>query len=258
MKKQLVAIMLCISTYSFSAPELKGTPDDLKHFLYPDERIISISATAQEKAYSDKATINLIITTEQEKLADAIVENSKLREKITVSLMKNGIKPKHIKSSKFSSSPEYGWFGQKPTSYKVINRMAISIFHSQHMQNIAQLADKNEAIELSNTLFEHTKKAAYQQKIKRQALQDILQQKKFYEKSLNIKLSAVNVVNVKTSHHATNGALLLGNVVMRSKQQESKSSRFSSIAKYAEKPYQSSFDEVIYEATLSVDFKIEK
>lgn len=254
MKTLFVTSLLLIASITSAAPELKGSPKELKTFLHPRANIVSIEAQAQEKAYSDKAIINLIITTESKKLASAIKQNRQLREKISNKLIKAGIKRNAIKSSKFSSSPEYGWFGKEPSSYKVINRIAISIFNASYLEEIALLADKNSNISLSSTTFEHSKKEEYQQKAREKALKNIMQQKSFYEKSLGIKLSAVNIVNAKARYHATRGALMLDEAVMaKNKSAESKVAS----ARYEREPHKASFDEVIYEANLTIDFKIE-
>ncbi len=256
MKRLIVsAAFLALSSLSYSAPELKGSPQDLQGFLYPKDNIISISDFAEEKAYSDKAEVNLVISTENKLLSEAIKSNGALRNKISKVLVEAGIAPDLINSSKFSSSPQYGWFGNKPSSYKVVNRMAISIANESHLQDIAVVADEYEEVELSDTAFEHSKKEEYSEKVKAKALEKILKQKAFYEKSLGVKLTAIDIRDVNVEQDATRGARVLEEVVVVG--MRTSGEKFSSVPKSKVGAHKVSFDEVKYEARLTVDFKIE-
>ena len=115
MKKILLLVSLLTASFALHAqPELKGSPEELRHFLHPSERIVSLHGQAEEKAYSDRAIISLVITTEDKLLSNSIASNSNLRKFITTQLTTAGINGESIKSSKFSTSPQYGWFGKKP------------------------------------------------------------------------------------------------------------------------------------------------
>ena len=250
MKKALMFVVLGLtSSYVLSAPELKGSPEDLRGFLYPIDKVVTINGAAEEKAYSDKAIISLVITTENKLLAIAISSNSKLREKITTSLKQSGISADRIKSSKFSSSPQYGWFGTEPTSYKVVNRMAISIMQEAHLTAIATVADNHAQAELSDTTFEHTKKDEFNERVKAKALAKIIKQKKYYEKSLALKLTPIGIRESKIQSHATRGAKVLEEILAARRDEAGYSSTQQSRG--------SSFDELRYEVSLSVDFKME-
>lgn len=109
----LTALLCIMSTAAFSQPELKGNPEELRQFLHPVDRIVSLVGDANEKAYSDKAIVSLVITTEDKLLSNAIASNGQLRSTISEKLLAAGIKSAQIKSSTFSTSPEYGWFGKK-------------------------------------------------------------------------------------------------------------------------------------------------
>lgn len=255
MKKFCYMLILSfISGFGHAAPELKGSPQELRGFLHPTDRIVTIRGEAEETAYSDKAIISLVITTEDKLLSQSIASNSVMREKITALLIQAGIKPELIKSSKFSSSPKYGWFGKKPSSYKVVNRMAIAITEEKHLKDIALVADNYKEAELSDTTFEYTKKDAFKQKVKEKALADIIKQKQFYEQSLGIKLIAIGIRDSDIRHHATRGAMVLEEIVVTGSKM--KSHDLASEPVYQSQMQEPSFDEVQYEADLSVDFKI--
>ncbi len=257
MRKVFLVVFLSLTSgHVFSEPELKGSPQELRGFLHPTDKVVTINGEAEEKAYSDKAIVSLVITTESKLLSQSISNNSSLREKITSSLISSGIDPDSIKSSKFSSSPEYGWFSSKPSSYKVVNRMAISITQEKHLKEIAIVADNHKEAKLSDTAFEHTKKDEYNEKVKAKALANVIKQKKFYEKSLGLKLSPIGIRDSNIRQRATRGAMVLEEVIVTAAKREKSS--YSSVAKYRNQEQEPSFDEVKYEANLSVDFKIEQ
>jgi len=54
-------LFCCLPLSAFAQPELKGSPNDLRQFLYPSEKIVTLRAEAEKKAYSDKAIISLVI-----------------------------------------------------------------------------------------------------------------------------------------------------------------------------------------------------
>ncbi|MDC2889028.1 SIMPL domain-containing protein [Psychrosphaera algicola] len=158
MNKSILILAAIFSFNALSAPELKGSPDELKRFLHPSENIITITRTAEEVVFKDIAIISLVATTEDDKLSVALNKNSKLRAKISSVLTNAGIELKNINNSKFSTSPDYGWFGDKPDSYKVSNVIAIRINSESAMESIAKVVDQNREVTLLKTEYEHSKK----------------------------------------------------------------------------------------------------
>ncbi|WP_444889665.1 SIMPL domain-containing protein [Microbulbifer sp. DLAB2-AA] len=252
MKLPLLIISLLLSSACLAAPEIRGTPQDLRGLLHPAENIVTIRGSAEETAYSDKAIVSLIVTTEEELLSNAIDANHRLRSKLHQSLTEAGIKGANIKSSKFSSSPQYGWMGKKPKSYKVVNRVTISINEESQLHSIAQLTDQNEDVEIANTIFEHSEKNLFNKKVKSRALQDILEQKADYEKALGVQLTPIGIRGDNIHYRATEGAMAIEEVVVTASRDSS--SNFES--NFFDSGQDKSFDEVIYEAELSVDFRV--
>jgi uncharacterized protein YggE len=170
-------LMACLPLLSVAEPELRGSPNELRQFLQPQEKIVTIYGEAEKKAYTDVAIVSLVVTTEENRLSDSLAIYSRLRESVASKLSVAGIASVNINSSKFSTSPQYGWFGKKPSSYKVINRMAIKISDAKHLQAIAAVTDANPEIELSDITFEHSEEEAFKQGAKQKALDDVLEQK---------------------------------------------------------------------------------
>ncbi|MGH1471179.1 MAG: SIMPL domain-containing protein [Cellvibrionaceae bacterium] len=263
MKKILLALFsfpLCLlSVLTFSEPELKGSPNELRQFLYPNDKIVTIFSDAEKKAYSDEAIISLVITTENKMLSQSIAENGELRGSIVQTLSSSGIPKDSIKSSKFSTSPQYGWFGKKPDSYKVVNRMSVRINDEKHLKTIAALSDNSKEIELADTEFEHSKKEAFKSDVKKEALDKVMKQKVAYEKTLGVKLTPIGFRDSQVNPQATRGARVLEEVVVTA-QSRVKSSRMMAsepMADMASQPSEPSFDEIVYNANITVQFKIE-
>lgn len=253
-------VLLLLSSYLLSGtclavPELRGTPQDLRDLLYPSDKVVTISGHAEEKAYSDQAVVSLVITTEEKQLSSAIAGNSLLRERLRTALKAAGVPEDSVRNSKFSSSPQYGWLGKTPSSYKVINRMAATIDSESQLEAIARLADENREVELSDTAFEHSRKDEYNEKVKSLALQRVMEQKAFYEKNLGVKLSPIGIRSSDVSPQATRGAMALEEVIVTASRAGG-DDYFSKSAGYrAQTP---SFDEINYEAEISVDFKLQQ
>ena len=261
MNKLITLLLLCTFSLSFSTganaqPELKGSPEELRHFLHPSERIVSLHGQAQEKAYSDTAIISLVITTEDKLLSNSIANNSSLRAFISSELTSAGIDSESIKSSKFSTSPQFGWFGKKPDSYKVVNRMAITITDESQLKTIAKVADSKKEIELSDTSFEHSKADEYKNRVKKLALEQAMKQKAFYESSLGVTLTPVGFRNSQIRFRGTQGAEMLEEIVVTANKRSM--SKIQDMAYSRPAPKQPpSFDEIEYEAEIYIDFKIE-
>lgn len=246
--KKLLLLIPFLSLPIHAAPELKGSPSELKQFLHPKENIITITRTAEEVVYKDVAIVSLVVTTEEDELAEALNENTQLRTKISAVLLKAGIPLKDINNAKFSTSPDYGWFGNKPDSYKVSNIVAVRINNEKALQSIAQIVDNNNEVTLLKTEYEHAKKEEYINKVKTKALDKVLKEKDFYAKKLGIQLLPVSFRddNANPQHDVQ---LMETRSYRSSKMKESVSAQASTRQK-------TSFEKIIYKARVSVSFKV--
>lgn len=172
-------------------PEIKGSPEELRQFLHPRDNTVSLTGQAEKTAYSDKAIIELMVTTESKTLSKSIEDNNAVRQTLVKALIAGGIAADEINNAKFSSSPQYGWFGSKPDSFEVNNRVSVGVTSEAHFLLVSKLADAQKEINVVNTRFEHTKKDELKNEVRKMAMDKILEQKAFYEKSLNVKLVAI-------------------------------------------------------------------
>lgn len=242
-----------LSFQAVAAPEVKGNPEELRSFLHPRERTVTLNGEAEEKAHTDKAIVSLVVTTEAKQMAAALSANTQLRNSLKEKLVAQGIKSEDVKNATFSSTPEYGWFGKKPDSYKVVNRVTVVLFDEKHMQAAAQLADQSDEIEISSTEFEHSTKAEAELSVRRKAVKKILQQKAFYEKSLGVALVPVSFHEGNVGFRATDGA----ERVRRTTKSKDAIASMSTLQREPDSaPKASSFDEIVYTAHLSVEYKI--
>jgi len=258
MKYISIFFLILISQAStvYAAPELKGSPQELKGFLFPEDKTVQISANAEETAYTDIAKVNLIVKTKTKLLAQSLKQNADLRSKIRDQLMSKGLAKDSIKNAKFSTSPDYGWFGSQPDSFEVENRVTITINDESQLRAIAELVDSRKEISLSSTEFEHSKKKEFEKKVKEKALNEILEKKEFYENSLGIKLTAVSFSESNVHFGA------VPQTRIREQQEEVlvMSSRSAASDSYLSKnstPKSSSFDEVKYSVRMFVQFKVD-
>lgn len=251
----LIVSSLLFSSNIMATPELKGAPEELRQFLHPQEKTMSVSASAEKTAYTDLAIVSVVVKTEEKLLSNAIAKNSELRERLTMSLVAQGLDKTKIKSSEFSSSPQYGWFGDKPKSYSVVNRMAIRIEDGKSLEAISKLADQYQEVDIGSTMFKHSKEDELSLAVKQHAMEKILKQKAFYEQTLSVDLIAVNVYENWAKQDGTAGAENIERIVVTGNRVRSDSFRESYQSKA---PAPQSFDEIVYSAKLTVEFEVQR
>ncbi len=253
LRYQFILMFLALNgLFANAEPEIKGTPSELQLFLHPQGSIVTLKGEGKETAFSDKAIINLIITTKAKKLADALNLNTTLKNKIIQIFIDAGIKDADINTSKFSTSPQFGWFGKEPKSYEIVNRLAVGIYTSDQMQAVATVTDQHPEIQLSGTEYEHTKKTEFEEKVKQKALDDVMKQKTKYEKALGFKLIPIRLRDIEYGYNGTSGALDKEDIIIVTGSRMKRSSMTTT----APKRVKQTFDEVEYKAELWVDFKV--
>jgi len=173
---------------------------------------------------------------------------------VTSDLVTAGIDQQNIKSSRFSTSPQYGWFGKTPESYNVVNRIAVKALSDEQFEAIARVADNHKHVEFSGAEFKHADASSFKNQVNALALDDAMQKRKFYEDSLGVKLLPIIFGKVSLDSGATKGALVLNTAAQR---QGKADSSFLAKGRGAYEAAPSvGFDEVHYRATISVTFKV--
>lgn len=241
---------------SAQATEIKGSPEELRKFLHPQKRSVSLSANVERRVYADQAIVSVIVKNEAKTLANAMQANATLRDKLKTALVEAGVASNDIQNSKFSSSPQYGWFGDKPKSFEVINRVAVKINNEQALQSLATIADKFEEMSIASTEYKHTTKDELYEEMKEEAMQKILASKSYYEKTLGVKLKTLSFYDSGIQSNATNGGRALEMIRVTRLREEQDEYKMSSVAKPNHNSQQSSFEEIQYTSDMRVEFEI--
>jgi uncharacterized protein YggE len=249
----LFLLLLCLPLISNAETEIKGDPEGLRSFLHPRQETVLIRGQGEEKAYADTAVVSLLVTTESKKLSAAIAGNARTRKTISAALQKAGIQEQAIRNSKFSSSPQYGWFSDEPKSFRVNNRVAVTIDREAQLEAIAKIADSNPQVQIVETEFVHTKRSEYRKRVLSMAFDQVMQEKAFYEKTLGIKLDPVGIEESLANQDGSVGAKARYDV---SVSQEPSMSKLYSSESRRYTGASASFDEVVYSAVVAVKFNI--
>lgn len=124
-KARLIATLaaaIALQGAAQAQPQLSGTPGELRGFLFPRPHTVNISGDGEITTYKDQAKVSLMVTTEALDLYQSMKANQELRNKLTQDFISAGIPAGDINNSKFSSSPQFGFFGRDPSSYEVTAR----------------------------------------------------------------------------------------------------------------------------------------
>lgn len=188
-------LLLTLSSSLYAATELSGNPDELSHYLLDQRKLITLNGSATEEVEADTAIVAITVRTKEPKLNDALQENEKARKAIKDTLQQAGIAGDKIKSSKFSSTPNYGWFKEKPSSYEISNEVKITIGSEEQLRAVARIVDAQKDVLMGATEFRDSQKEANEQKALQKALASIKSKQKLYEQGLGITLAPVRVID---------------------------------------------------------------
>ena len=176
----------------YGQPQLSGSPDELRGFLFPTPNTVNISGEGELVAYKDVARVSLLVTTEERDLNRAMAENQQIRLSLIDALLAAGIAEDDINNSRFSSSPQFGLFGRSPSSFEVSARLEVSARNEEQLQLLASMADEHDEVEFERTEFEHSEEESSERQVRELAIEDVMEQKAYYEASLGLQLEAIN------------------------------------------------------------------
>lgn len=234
--------------------QLSGSAAELQEFLHPRPNTVNINGEGELNAYKDIAKVSLLVTTEARSLNAAMIQNHELRQRLIDEFVQAGIAIEEINNSRFSTSPQFGLFGRTPNSFEVSARLEVSVSDEQHLQRLAAAADGNEEVEFESTEFEHSEEDSSEDRVRELALDDVMEQKAFYESRLGVELRAINFYYGGVQRRARAMPLMA-----RAEMAEDSNSAaggtvaMSSSASMSVAP---TFDEVEYRTSLNVVFEI--
>ncbi|MEM9335260.1 MAG: SIMPL domain-containing protein [Pseudomonadota bacterium] len=250
MLKYTTLLLLIATLFSVpaSATELTGTPEELRAFLQSQVRTIVLRDDAEEVGSNDIAKITLVIRTQERELSLSLEANNRKREAVAAALAALGLDADDIKSSKYSASPQFGWFGSKPNNFEVVNKLVASVDNPTLFQEVAKIADGDDDISFGGVEFEHSEEDAFEQKVRDKAVDKILEQARYFEQKLGLRLKAVSFNYGNVLRARSDGFQYLEEVVMTG----------SRLQSATPEPAVSvpTFDEVVYRASASVTFEV--
>lgn len=255
LKLALVLSFVGSISVAMAQPQLSGTPDELRGFLFPRPNLVNINGEGELTAYKDIAKISLLVTTEERSLNEAMAVNQELRLRLIEEFIAAGIADSDINNSKFSSSPQFGLFGRNPNSYEVAARLEISVNSEEHLQLLAAAADDNDEVEFELTEFEHSLEDDFEDQVRELALQDVMEQKAYYEVNLGLELKAINFFygGIRQMSRALPMAVARQEIAADVRSSGGTATVLSAEAAPIVAP---TFDEVEYQTTVTVVFEI--
>ena len=236
--------LLLVACGGASAAELSGTPEELREYLRSETRTVTISETATENAYTDIAKITLIVSTKERALALALERNNELRRTVVRQLVEFGIAEDAIRSSRYSASPQYGWFGNTPNSFEVVNSLVVTVDEEPAFRRVAEISDQNDAVRFGGVEFEHSEKIAFEEQVRNKAIDAVMAMRDVFQQRLGLTLRPVSFA---TSNAREENDVLEEIIVTGSRVDSSRNMDFAAA---------STFDELEYRATVSVTFDV--
>jgi len=190
--KTMLIVMLGIATamYAVAGPELTGTPDELTAHLRSIPGQVTLSADAEAKVEADRAEVILKLQDSDRSFKTALARNQQRRSDIVTTLEKSGIPTGHIHMSRFSTTPTQGYFTSKVKAYEVESSVTIEAVSEKEIQSIAALVDDMERVTLLSLTFSNSQKDKHTAQVLQEALAKVNSLKEVYEKELGITLAA--------------------------------------------------------------------
>lgn len=247
-------IVLLTLPSALAEPELKGSVSELSDYLVSTGNYVTLSGQSEIKVQSDRAIVSIRVATEDSSLHNALKSNQDLRTTIFGTLKKSGISADRISASRFSSTPQNGFFGRK--SYKVENLVKITIKDEEEFQEISKIVDSYKEVDYGGIEFERSDKDELKRKSIERACDAVIKKKDIYESKFNVKLipkrfAEGSVVDVGGRSLYRGGAANISEGVFGFQ-------KMRSVAQDASmQPGPSPFGEIVFRGNIYVEYYIE-
>jgi uncharacterized protein YggE len=185
-------VMLVVVSSAFSEPESKGTPSELTAYLRGlQNSMILTELTGESKivTQADTAIVEISIKTENSSLETCLKSNKEMRDNVITQLIEAGISAEDINAEKFSSTPGYSSFADKPAKYRVRILVKITVTDEDKLPEIASIVDAHSEVEYLGINFEHSKEKELKKQAVDQAFDDLIKKKAEHEKKINVALN---------------------------------------------------------------------
>lgn len=244
----LLALPALAGPAAAGEPEMRGTPSELRQYLKPQPSQVVLQGHARSTAQSDLGHATVVVHTSGKDLASALRANALRREAFASALVQQGIDAKAIRAEKFSTSPQFGWFGKAPVSYEVTNRLTVTIADDRQLQAVAEAAGQSTETQFDGARFELSREAELHEAVRHQAFDDALARRRFYEERLGAVLRPVSFRFYDGSAREVQGQL--EEVIVTG-------ARVPSARLEAPAQAVPTFDERVFEAFVDVTFEVD-
>ncbi|UTW46322.1 SIMPL domain-containing protein [bacterium SCSIO 12696] len=246
--KRILFLLIFLYAQTSISTELKGTPEELKRYFYPNKVTVTLHGYAERVVQSDTATVSIIVSTEAKEMRGALAENSRIRQQVIATLVNSGIAKNDIQTASFSTSPEIGYFSKRPTSYNSVNKINVAVTTEQQFSAVASLVDEFKSVSLGEIKYKHSKKKELNRELVSEALADVIAKKVIYEEQLGIKLKVYDIGSLTNRNRYESDGIDEEIVVT--------GLRRSSYSQKSSTPEPLSFGELNYSTHRSVTFEI--
>lgn len=190
MRQFLIFLVLFMAapTLALAEVELKGSPEQLAHYLSSMPKEVVLTGEAKLEILADSGIVTVGIKTEHQRLQQALQDNQTRRNEIVAQLVQFGLAQERIRGTKFSSTPEYGFFGEKPKNYVVENMLKITVESENELQEVARIVDSHRDVFYQGLELKEQEKDAIKKKLLDLALANANVRKKTYEAELGVAL----------------------------------------------------------------------
>ncbi len=184
-----VLALVLIAPQVQAEPELTGRPSELSRYLADIPQNVTLAGSAEIKVQADRAVVTLRVLSQDASLSQALKANQDLRATLRRALTQAGIPDERIIGSKFSSTPNYRLLDKKPSSYRVVHILMVSVDGEREFQEVARLIDTHREVEYEGLAFEHTRTEELKQQALAQACAELIRKQGLYERTLRITLT---------------------------------------------------------------------
>jgi uncharacterized protein YggE len=253
----ILTALLALQLTASAEPEIKGTALELAQYLNNVPKTVTVTGEAEVRVPAHRAVLSLRVTTENHSFQEAFRHNLEVRQKIADVLSKQGISPDRIQSSRFSSTPKFGIFGDKAKSYRVENVVRVVVQDEKEFQNATSVIDAYPEVQFEGVEFQYADRAALKQQALAKAIDNAGERANIYEEKLSLKLTpaafsegTVFAMNPVNANYANRGYISNEKLQMAG----STSPTQPSDAEAATQESISSFGELVYTARINVDY----
>ncbi len=138
-----VFLLMVAASPVIAEVELRGSPAELAKYIRPERQVLTLVGRAREVVQADVGTVVVAVKTQGKDLAGSLAANAERRWQIAQALQREGIDARNIRSERFSTSPQLGWFGKQPSSFEVVNRIEVKISDDRQRSVVADDVDSN-------------------------------------------------------------------------------------------------------------------